>query len=239
MAGYASFAAFYDAVQGDRADDADYARSLLERYHPDARSVLELACGTGSILARLQPDYEVAGVDLSAEMLEVARAKLPGVELVHADMTEIRLGRRFDAVLCLYDSINHLLRYAQWEAVFDRAREHLTEDGVFVFDMNTEARLAQLAAAPPAVEWFDGNLLVLDVSDAGRGVVDWKLRVFEQVDGSAYRLHEETILETGFAADRIHASLEERFKTVRVLDRSRSRPTARSGRLWLACRGPR
>jgi SAM-dependent methyltransferase len=240
MSGYAAFARFYDAVQGDRADAADFARSLLERHHPQARRVLELACGTGSILARLRPRYEVTGVDLSAEMLAVARRKLAGVELVQADMTGVRLGRRFDAVLCLYDSINHLLRFRQWEAVFDRACEHLEPDGVFVFDLNTERRLAALAAAPPSVEWFDGNLLLLEVAAAGRGVVDWQLRVFEHTGEAArYRLHETTIPETSFPLERIRESLLRRFRSVRILDPLRARPTSRSGRLWLVCGGPR
>ena len=71
--------------------------------------MLELACGTGSILAQLRDEYEVVGVDLSPQMLAIAWEKLPGVELIEGDMTEVRLGRTFDAVLCLYDSINHLL----------------------------------------------------------------------------------------------------------------------------------
>jgi hypothetical protein len=59
-------------------------------------------------------------------MLEVAAAKLPGVPLVEADMTQFELGERFDVVLCVYDSINHLLEFGQWEAVFDRVHEHST-----------------------------------------------------------------------------------------------------------------
>jgi SAM-dependent methyltransferase len=238
VSGYAAFARFYDAVQGDRADAADFVRSLLDRHRPDAQRVLELACGTGSILARLQERYDVVGVDVSQEMLAVARRKLQGVELVCADMTRLRLGRRFDAVLCLYDSIDHLLRWRQWEAVFDRAREHLEPDGVFVFDLNTERRLAALAEAPPVVQSFDGNLLLLDVADAGRGVVDWRLRVFEHTGDTRYRLHESTIPERSYPLERIRASLARRFRRVRAVDQLRARPTTRSGRLWPVCTGP-
>ena len=236
---YASFARFYDAVQGDRAAAADYARSLLERHRPDARTVLELACGTGSVLARLRDRYEVAGVDLSPEMLAIARRKLPGVELVRGDMSSVRLGRRFDAVLCLYDSVNHLLRWREWERFFDTARAHLDRDGILVFDVNTVDRLARLAAMPPAVQWFDRNLLLVDVADAGRGVVDWHLRVFERTGGDRYRLHESTIPERGFPTERIRVTLERRFRRVRVLDPQRSRPSVRSSRLWFAAAGPR
>ena len=108
-------------------------------------------------------------------------------------MTRVRLGRRFDAVPCLFDSINHLLRWARWEALFDRAGEHLEPNGVFVFHVNTPSRLAALAAGQPWVLSFDGNLLVLDVREARRGVFDWHIQVFEHTGAARYRLHEETI----------------------------------------------
>jgi SAM-dependent methyltransferase len=187
----------------------------------------------------LRSDYELVGVDLSPEMLAVARQKLPGVELVHADMTRVRLGRRFDAVLCLFDSINHLLRWAQWEALFDRAREHLEPDGVFVFDANTPSRLAALSARQAWMLWFDGNLLLLDVRDARRGVYDWHIQVFEHTGAARYRLHDETIPERGYPTEQIREGLLRRFGRVRVFDPARARPSARSGRLWFIAGEPR
>jgi SAM-dependent methyltransferase len=233
--GYESFAAFYDAVQGTRAAHADYVAQLVERYRPGAGSVLELACGTGSVLARLRDRYEVTGVDLSPEMLAIARQKLPEVDLVEADMSRARLGRHFDAVLCVYDSINHLLSFRRWEATFATARVHLRPGGVFVFDVNTPARLAWLSEQQPVVQWFDGNLLVMDVVAGRRGAVDWRVRVFEQRRASEYRLHEETIPEIAFPLDRIREALAGRFRRVHVFDRQRARPSAHSGRLWFAC----
>ena len=119
MASYRAFAHFYDAVQGDGSEHAAFLRKLIEGHRPSAQTVLELACGTGSILKQLRPDYEVTGLDLSAPMLEVAAEKVPGVRLVEGDMTRFALGERFDVVLCVYDSINHLLEFPQWERVFD------------------------------------------------------------------------------------------------------------------------
>jgi hypothetical protein len=60
--------------------------------------------------------------------------------------------------------------FDQWEAVFDRAREHLNERGIFVFDINTEHRLATPIGQPTRDAWFgDGNLVVMDVTDGGNG----------------------------------------------------------------------
>jgi SAM-dependent methyltransferase len=236
MASYEAFARFYDAVQGDRAEHAAYLRLLTEKNQPNARRVLELACGTGSILKQLQPDYEVVGVDRSEEMLQIAAQKVPQARLVHSDMTRVSLDETFDVVLCVYDSINHLLRYDEWEAVFDRARAHLASAGIFIFDINTERRLATLAGQPPVAQWFGaGNLLLMDVQDRGDAVYVWSLRVFEHLGDSGYRLHADDIPEVSFPAEQVAASLRQRFRRVNIFDARRSRPTVRSERLHFVC----
>ncbi len=236
MASYQTFARFYDAVQGDRAEHAAYLRGLIERFRPDAQTVLELACGSGSILKQLGPHYVVTGVDLSERMLALASKKVPEVRLIRADMRQINLDERFDVVLCVYDSINHLLDFAQWEDVFERVREHLDEGGLFVFDVNTERRLAALIEQPPLARWLgERDLLVLNVSGGGDGVSVWEIRVFEHIADSDYRLHAEDIREASFPASQIRASLRERFARVSTYDARRSRPTSRSERLHFVC----
>jgi 2-polyprenyl-3-methyl-5-hydroxy-6-metoxy-1,4-benzoquinol methylase len=79
------------------------------------RRVLDAACGTGyHAIALAQRGYEVAGADLSAAMIDRARqnAQAEGVEvhLAVAGLGELAtLGRTFDAVLCLGNSLPHLL----------------------------------------------------------------------------------------------------------------------------------
>ena len=151
-------------------------------------------------------------------------------------MTEVRLGQEFDVVLCVYDSINHLLKFEHWESVFDRAHEHLAERGIFIFDINTEQRLSWLAQQPPVTTWFgDGNLLVLDVrGDADDGVT-WDIKIFQHVGGGNYRLHREEIREISCSVEQITNALRNRFRRVRVYDQQRARPSVRSGRLHFVC----
>ncbi len=240
MEGYEVFAPFYDAVQGDRADHSAYIRSLIEQHHPRAKTLLELACGTGSVLKQLEPSYDVSGVDRSEAMLDVATRKLPGARLVHDDMTTVDLGETFDVVLCVYDSINHLLRFEEWEAVFDRALAHLNDGGIFVFDVNTEAQLEWFSAQPALTQWFEGeNVMIMDVARATDGAYLWMVRIFEALGDSNYKLHAEDVLEVAFPADRIEASLLDRFAAVDVYDASRPEPSPESARLHFVCRARR
>jgi len=79
----------------------------------------------------------VAGLDLSEKMLAFAAEKVPEARLFHGDMSRLSLGESFDVVIC-DDSIQHLLRFEEWEAVFDRAYEHLDDEGVFILSVTTE-----------------------------------------------------------------------------------------------------
>ena len=165
-------------------------------------------------------------------MLEVAAEKLPGVRLVEADMTEFDLAERFDVVLCVYDSINHLLEFARWQEVFARAHEHLNDGGIFVFDINTERRLATLCDRPPLVQWFgEGHLFAMDVQPGTDGVVVWEIRVFEHEGGDRYLLHSEDIQEVSFPRSQVEQSLREWFRRVSAHDSLRKRPTTASERI--------
>lgn len=236
MESYARFAQFYDAVMGDMAGPAAHVRGLVAHRKPEARSLLELACGTGAMLTHLAHDYEVAGLDRSAEMLKLARRKLPRVKFWRADMTAFDLGRRFDVIICVSDSINHVLSFAGWRKVFRRAAAHLADDGLFIFDINTERKLRRHIREPPWVKEFGGNVLIMDVTDAGRGVSNWNIKVFARQTGDRYRLFAEDIREVSFPADRIRHALLERFAAVEVIDRARRRPSSRSEQLFFVCR---
>ena len=70
---YTGFAPFYDRIMGDRSEEVDRIRSYVSRHLPGARSLLELGCGTGALLAGLAGDLEVTGIDQSPQMLAIAR----------------------------------------------------------------------------------------------------------------------------------------------------------------------
>ena len=86
MASYDIFGNFYDAVMGDRADASEQLRRLIRRASPKAKNILELACGTGSVLKHLSKYYDVWGLDLSRKMLSIARKKVPQARLSRQNM---------------------------------------------------------------------------------------------------------------------------------------------------------
>src|SRR5690242_4552417 len=124
----------YEAAGKDYAAEADELHSLIQAKCPGARSLLDVACGTGAHLLHLRGRYQVAGVDLSPEMLEVARQRLPGVALTEADMRSFDLGRTFDAVTCLFSAVGCMHSTDELDDAIATMTRHLSPGGVVVID---------------------------------------------------------------------------------------------------------
>ncbi len=209
---YAGFARFYDRIMGDRTPEIDRIRTYISRHRPGARTVLELGCGTGALLSGLARSYSVTGVDRSPEMLSVAARAVPGARLLQGDITAVTLPYRFDVVMCMFDTLNHVVTVDGWLGVFRCAHEHLTDGGLFVFDVNTTGRLRRLWDAPPYFDEFDGNVVVMTVRPGRDALSLWETRIFAHQVNDIYQLHHERIYELGVPLAQIRAALAGRFE---------------------------
>ena len=222
MVAYKRFAAFYDVVMDDPGPRAVRVDAAIDRYRPDAASLLELGCGTGSILARLTTRAALTGLDLSPEMLAIAASKVPDARLVECDMRSFDLGERFDVVVCVFDSINHLLDVGSWVSLIECVHRHLNPDGLFVFDVNSVGELRRLGDEPPWVYDFDGGTAIIDVTfaeaDDGLGLTDWDIRIFERMAATRFELHHERIGELALPLARVRGLVADRFELLEELD---------------------
>ena len=228
-------ARFYDTVIGDRTQTGDYLHRLIVHNKPDAKTLLELACGTGAILEILARSYDVTGLDISPQMLSIARRRLPHVRIFRQDMVKFDLGKKFDVIICVFDSINHVLKFADWKKIFHRAAFHLTEEGLFLFDINTQAKLKRLIRAPIWVNPFGENLELINVTDGRREIANWNIKVFEHETRDRYKLFEENVKQISFSVKKITGALRQRFHEVKVIDPA-GRPSSESDRLYFVCK---
>ena len=136
---YDRAAAAYDVLhaarQKDYAGEAARIAELVRARHPGAQSLLDTACGTGGHLRFLRDHFDsVEGVDGSPAMLSRAREKVPGVVLHEGDLRTFDLGRRFDAVTCLFSSIAYLVPAVELERGIANLSRHLVDGGVLVVE---------------------------------------------------------------------------------------------------------
>ena len=146
----------YDAIYSYKDYAADGARltELIRERNPAARTLLDVACGTGKHLEVLQREFEVEGLDLDADLLAIAHARLGTVPLHRGDMRSFDLGRRFDAVTCLFSAIGHTTDTDELDAAIGAMARHLEPEGVLVVEPWLE----------PDV-WIAGRLHLLTVDE--------------------------------------------------------------------------
>ena len=117
---FADYARYYDLLYRDKdyAAETEYVAGLIRKFHPSARSILELGSGTGihaSLLA--EKGYEVTGIDLSLDMVNIARSNGEATPqpltlnlqpiFLEEDIREVRLNELFDAVIALFHVISY------------------------------------------------------------------------------------------------------------------------------------
>lgn len=123
-----------------------YLERLLDKFQVQPQTVLDLCCGTGTFSRLLaEKGYAVSGVDISAGMIEIARqrgeADGSDIEFRVQDAAKLHLGKKFDLVISLFDSLNYIVDASALQQAFYRVSEHMKPDSLFIFDMNTELAL--------------------------------------------------------------------------------------------------
>jgi SAM-dependent methyltransferase len=129
----------YDLVFAGRGKnfgkEAERLANMVWSRCPDAASLLDVACGTGAHLEVLKEQFkDIEGVELAPAMLDVARRRLPDVALHEGDMRTFALGRAFDAVICVGNSVACLKSTADLDRAVARMAAHLAPGGVLVVE---------------------------------------------------------------------------------------------------------
>ena len=114
--------------------EAAELRRIIEESNPGARTLLDVACGTGAHLAALSRWYQVEGADISPAMLAVAHGRVPSVPLHEADMKTLDLAKTFDAVICLFSSIGYITDPSEMRSTVARLAAHVALGGVLILD---------------------------------------------------------------------------------------------------------
>lgn len=221
---------------GDRSADVGVIRDYIVRFLPTATSVLELGVGTGTLVAGLAGQMAVTGVDRSPEMMAIAARNVPAATLVPGDITSFSLGTRFDVVICMFDTLNHVASFDGWLEVFERVHEHLVEGGLFIFDVNTIGRLRALGHQHPYLQDFGEHTLIMNITPAQGDVWLWEVKIFEHLDHDLFRLHHEKILELGVPLARIKSALEVNFDLLDEADQDAGSVSDESDRIYFAWR---
>jgi 2-polyprenyl-3-methyl-5-hydroxy-6-metoxy-1,4-benzoquinol methylase len=112
--------------------------AVKKEFKLNPKSALDIACGTGNLIGELsKKGLDVVGTDLPPEMIKVAKKNFPKVKFYVQDMSKLDINKKFDLILCPFNSLNYLKTINRIRQTFRKVSKHLNQNGVFIFDINT------------------------------------------------------------------------------------------------------
>lgn len=217
-----------------------YLENILQRLEFHPITILDVACGTGNVSEILaDKGYEVVGVDIAADMIEIAQSKKSGVEYHVQDMGELDLaGRKFDLAISLFDSLNYITDPAWLAQAIKRVGEHVVTGGVFIFDVNTEYALAHhfFDQANIASEHYPHYIWNSEYDHATR--ICRVNMTFEVIENGEKRQFKEVHIQRAHSLEELSNMLTSAgFEVVDIFHAYKfRRPTRRSDRVFFVAR---
>lgn len=135
-AGFVASAELYDAIYHFKnyARECERIREIIEEAAPGARTILDVACGTGEHAKFLRQHYQIDGVDVNDDYLRAARTKNPSGTYPRADMTDFNLGRTYDVVTCLFSAIGNVKTVDRLNRAIACMARHVGPSGVLIVE---------------------------------------------------------------------------------------------------------
>ncbi len=174
----------------------EFANQSWERFKCKPTKIVDLGCGTGNISIPLaQQGFDVIGIDLSTDMLSVAKQKhslIGGLSIhwLHQNMIEWELPYKVDSVISFCDSLNYLLEEGQVNQTFHQVYEGLQSGGTFIFDVHIALQLEEYAAEQPFTYNEEDLAYIWNCTyDSSRYEIEHELTIFAKEDSHLTNRH--------------------------------------------------
>ena len=198
MDAYKNLAASYDRLTNDVDYEAtvEFYMEILRREGITPRTVVDLACGTGSVTEILaRKGYRVTGVDMSEEMLTEAAMKTMDMEqppMYSCQLLQnLRLPRGVDMAVCALDSLDYILDPADCKEAIRRVYKALNPGGIFIFDVNTPEKLRAMDDQVFLDEDDDVYCVWRGEFDEETNICSYGMDLFQREGNMWYRSFEE------------------------------------------------
>ena len=242
MSSYDALAGSYDAMMTDASylKRANWLERLFKRSSIPVRTVLDLACGTGTIACLLaERGYQVIATDASEEMLTQAMLKASMLEVcapvfLHQSMPKLRLLEPVDAAISTIDSLNYLTREKDIQETFHRVYRWLKPGGQFIFDVNTPYKLRCMDGQMYMDETEDSFCVWRTFFSERTQVCTYQVDLFQEREDGAWERTFEEHREKAWSMDQLYAFLTEAgFEKITVTGDLSMKPPKEEEDRWL------
>ncbi len=178
---FTNTAKYYDAVYSykDYVAESGLVTKLIRERVPNAKTLLDVACGTGKHLEYLVNQFDCTGVDLDQEMLDIAQERGPNTPLHAGDMCDFQLNAKFDAAICLFSSIGYTKTVDRMVQAVSNMANHLKKGGILIVEpwLTPEAWLVghKDSSTYETDEFIVTRMMVSEPIERGRLVLEYMI----------------------------------------------------------------
>jgi SAM-dependent methyltransferase len=218
---FGAYGRYYDLLYAgkDYPAEARYIQNLINRYNPDARSILDLGCGTGLHAEQFSElGYRVLGVDSSESMLEIANGRVQQaahevasrLSFSAGDTRSFQAGCQFDVVTALFHVVSYQVENEDLAQTFATAAKHLVPGGIFLFDLWYGPAVLSDLPAVRIKRFEDVNTRIIRIAEPTMNFnknlteVNYEVLVTDLVSGRVEEIHEQHRMRYLFVPELTH-----------------------------------
>ncbi len=177
--------------------------------------ILDLGCGTGTLLNYYSSKNDTHGIDKSEEMIKIAKKKDKKTIYSVGDIKNFKFSKKFDIIICSFDTINHLENLREWGSLFKSASANLNESGFFLFDFNTIKGFSD-GGCPIIFKKSDGNYFIMRTKVDGQ-ICFWIIDLFIKKSEVLFEHEEIIIKERSYPNKLIIEKVKKYFPFIKII----------------------
>jgi len=212
MNAYEHLASVYDLFMGEIPYEswAKHINVILKNFVPNCNLVLDLGCGTGNITTLLKDfGYEMIGVDISEDMLAVAKEKSKDILYLNQDMCDFELYGTVDACICVCDSVNYILEETELTQMLALVKNYLNPNGLFIFDINTEYKYQHILGDNNFSRVEEDTAYIWEnFYDDEQKINEYYANIFVKNDSNNYTRYEEFHYQKAYSVEALKGFIE-------------------------------
>ncbi|OQX92347.1 MAG: hypothetical protein B6D58_03465 [candidate division Zixibacteria bacterium 4484_95] len=239
---YSSLAKYYDKLGFNEFAKAFLLKALpfFKKYMQNHRvpkpylKIIDLACGTGELCRLLNKNgFKSCGLDISRDMLIIARQKNPKLKFYNKDLRTFSLKPKFHIATCSFDSLNHIMKGDELLATFKNVYRCLYKNGLFVFDMNTITGLRNWS-----IQFVNSRKDYLIIRNGGYDDGNHKaymfIEAFVKSKGKCYNRLYDVFYQKGYPNSTVRRLLKKAgFLKITMSSFHQEKPVAQCGRIFV------
>ncbi|MCT4612854.1 MAG: class I SAM-dependent methyltransferase [Clostridia bacterium] len=208
---YENFAAVYDKFMSNAPYDewTNYILEIIKKENIKTNEILDLGAGSGNITSRLvSKGIGVIGVDLSEDMLTIAKEKCPDTIFINQNIINLDIDKSFDVIICVCDTLNYITDEYDLHLAFEKISSHLNKNGILIFDLNTEHKFKNIYADNTfAYSEDDASYIWENFYDDEERINEYYVEFFVKADNDLYKKYTETHYERAYSLEDINLAI--------------------------------